>query len=149
MKLRVYLDTSVISALFDDSVPDRWTLTREFWSRKDNYDISTSSLTQIELNQTNNVEQRSKFNDLIVSLNIFPLTEEMRNLANHYILQNVFTHSMFNDAAHVAAAVLSRQDVLLSWNFRHLVNRSRRALVNQINIAMSFPVIDILAPPEL
>jgi glycogen operon protein len=48
---------------------------------------------------------------------------------------------MYNHAVHVAAAVLTRQDVLVSWNFRHLVNRRRRAQVNEVNISLGLPMI--------
>jgi hypothetical protein len=44
---------------------------------------------------------------------------------------------------------LTQQDVLLSWNFRHLVNRRRRAQINDVNISLSLPTIDIVAPPEI
>ena len=53
------------------------------------------------------------------------------------------------DALHVAIAVATRQDILVSWNFRHLVNRRRRALVNEVNILTGYPSIEILAPPEV
>jgi hypothetical protein len=43
---------------------------------------------------------------------------------------------------------MTRQDVLLSWNFRHLVNRRRRALINQVNISLDLPVIEIISPLE-
>ena len=56
---------------------------------------------------------------------------------------------MLNDAIHVAAAVMTRQDVLLSWNFKHLVNRRRRGMVNQVNISKGLPTIEIVAPPEI
>ena len=56
---------------------------------------------------------------------------------------------MLDDAIHVAVAVLSRRDVLVSWNFRHLVNRLRRALVNEVNILAGHPTIEIVAPPEV
>ena len=49
----------------------------------------------------------------------------------------------------MAAAVLTRQDVLLSWNFKHLVNRRRRAQINDQNILLGLPTIEILAPPEI
>ena len=49
----------------------------------------------------------------------------------------------------MAAAVLTRQDVLLSWNFKHLVNRRRRAQINEENISLGLPVIEIVAPPEI
>jgi hypothetical protein len=62
---------------------------------------------------------------------------------------SVFTPIMLNNALHVATAVLIRHDVLLSWNFRHLVNRRRRAEVNEVNISVGLPMVEILAPPEL
>lgn len=56
---------------------------------------------------------------------------------------------MNTDARHLVIAVLSRQDVLLSWNFHHLANRRRRAQVNEVNVLRGLPTIEILAPPEL
>jgi hypothetical protein len=87
--------------------------------------------------------------DLLVGFVIHPVTEEMRELAGSYVEAGVFTSVMFNDALHVAAAVLTRQDILLSWNFKHLVNRRRRAQVNDTNISLGLPTIEIVAPPEL
>jgi hypothetical protein len=57
--------------------------------------------------------------------------------------------SLTIDALHVAIAVAARQDILVRWNFRHLVNRRRRALVNEVNIVAGYPSIEILAPPEV
>jgi hypothetical protein len=37
----------------------------------------------------------------------------MQALGQRYVREGVFTSTMFNDAVHVAAAVISRQDVLL------------------------------------
>jgi len=56
---------------------------------------------------------------------------------------------MINDAVHVAAAVLTRQDILISWNFKHLVNRRRRAKINEVNTTRGLPGLEILAPPEV
>jgi hypothetical protein len=39
--------------------------------------------------------------------------------------------------------------MLVSWNFRHLVNRRRRALINEANVLSGHPTIEILAPPEV
>jgi hypothetical protein len=82
-------------------------------------------------------------------LSIHPVTDSTKALAVHYITSGIFTEVMYNDAVHVAAAVLTRQDVLLSWNFKHLVNRRRRAQVNNLNVSLGLPIIDIVAPPEI
>ena len=73
----------------------------------------------------------------------------MRALTARYVDAGIFTGVMYKDALHVAAVVLTRQDVLLSWNFKHLVNRRRRAQINQVNISMGLPPIEIVAPPEI
>lgn len=70
-------------------------------------------------------------------------------MAQSYIKGGVFTPVVLNDAVYVAAAVLTRQDILLSWNFKHMVNRTRRAKVNEVNISLGLPSIEIIAPPEI
>jgi hypothetical protein len=45
----IYIDTSVISALFDDSTPARKILTEEFWGRIHNYDVYLSQMAEGEI----------------------------------------------------------------------------------------------------
>ena len=63
--------------------------------------------------------------------------------------RGIFGPALRNDALHVAAAVVSRQDIPVSWNFKHLVNRRRRALVNEVNVVHGYPSIEIISPPEI
>jgi predicted nucleic acid-binding protein len=149
MKLRIYIDTSVFSACFDERAPDRKTLTEEFWESRSLYDCSTSALGVEELNQTADSQLRAKMHSLLAGMNVIAVAEEMENLAEKYILTGVFTGTMYNDAVHVAAATLSGQDVLVSWNFRHLVNRRRRAMICDLNLAERLRAIEIMSPPEL
>lgn len=149
MKLRVYLDTSVFSAHEDERVPDRQADTREFWNHLGQFAVTTSELAVAELRQTPSPEKRRRLEALLGDIIVHPLTDEMRTLAHRYVDGGVFPASMYNDALHVAAAVLTGQDVLLSWNFKHLVNRRRRAQVNEINTLAGLPTVEIVAPPEL
>lgn len=149
MKLRVYLDTSVFSAYYDEKLPDRMMATREFWARLSEFEISTSELSEEELSNAPEKDLRNKFEILIKDAKIHKITNEMVILARQYISKGIFSPAMFNDALHVSAAVLTRQDVLLSWNFRHLVNRRRRSQVNEVDISLGLPAIDIVAPPEI
>jgi predicted nucleic acid-binding protein len=149
MKLRIYLDTSVFSAYDDERAPERLAETKEFWSRLDGYDVSTSDLAVAELRQTAGSEKRARLEALLSGVTVHSVTDEMRALARRYVDGGVFSESMYNDALHVAAAVLTGQDILLSWNFRHLVNRRRRAQVNEINTLSGLPTVEIVAPPEL
>jgi len=149
MKLRVYLDTSVFSACCDNRVLERQAATQEFWARRGEFDVSTSGVARDELQQAADETLQQKFQSLLAHVAIHPITQEMKDLARLYVAAGVFAPSMFNDALHVAAAVLTRQDILLSWNFRHLVNRRRRAQVNQLNISQGLPTIEIISPPEV
>jgi hypothetical protein len=149
MALRVYLDTSVFSAYYDEAISDRRTQTEDFWRRRSDFELSTSAVAREELEQTPDPARRLQLLKLVEGVTVHAVTDMMRSLAKSYIASGVFTEVMYNDAVHVAAAVLTRQDVLVSWNFRHLVNRRRRAQINEVNISLALPTLEIVAPPEL
>ena len=149
IKQRVYLDTSVLSALHDSAAAERQELTARWWAGLSTIDPATSEVTRIEIEQTPDADRKAAMLQSLASVTEFPLTDDMRRLAQRYIDAGVFTRSMENDALHVAAAVISRQNLIVSWNFRHLVNRRRRAAINMLNAAARLPTIDIIAPPEM
>lgn len=149
MKLRIYLDTSIFSAYYDDRAPDRRAQTEEFWARIAAFEASTSELAREELQKTPDRDRRMKLLKLLDSLDVHSVTEEIKKLAQNYVKAGVFAPVMLNDAVHIAAAVITRQDILLSWNFKHMVNRTRRAKVNEVNISKGLPSIEIIAPPEI
>lgn len=149
MKPRVYLDTSVLSLYYDERSPERQEETRKFWSRRSEFDLCTSTEAERELARTPDPELRAGLLALLSDLTIHPVTEEMKQIASEYIRAAVFTPAMDADAIHVAVALVMRQDVLLSWNYRHLVNRQRRLWIATVNLSMGLPTPDIIAPPEL
>ena len=149
MKQRIYLDTSVFSALHDSRAPDRQGQTLLFWARLGEFEASTSEASRGEAEGTPDRIRRERLLESISAVSVFPVTPEMRNLARRYIAEGIFSTTQETDAIHVAAAVLTRHDILLSWNFKHLVNRRRRAAINALNLALGIPSVDIIPPPEL
>ncbi|MFQ5897862.1 MAG: PIN domain-containing protein [Candidatus Methylomirabilia bacterium] len=149
MKLGIYLDTSVVSAYVDDRLSERKQATVEFWGRLRDYEVAISELTLTEIQATGAPEVREQMTRLVHPFSVLPTEEETRRLAQEYVRRGVFSPGTTEDSLHVAVAVVSRQDILVSWNFRHLVNRRRRALINEVNILMGYPTIEILAPPEV
>jgi len=141
MKLKIYLDTSVFSAYFDERAPDRRAQTVEFWERIVAFDVCTSELAREELEKTPNADRRKRLLGLLDDLLLHPITEEILESSERYVQAGVFTTIMINDAVHVAVAVLTRQDLL--------VNRVRRAKINQVNVSQGLPTIEIIAPPEI
>jgi predicted nucleic acid-binding protein len=148
-KLRVYLDTSVISALGDSRAPDRQQLTREFFARAGEFELFSSELTRDEMSKTRDEQRRLEMFAQLKGLQLLLVTAEAIELSGRYLAARAMPEGAPEDALHVAIAVTARQDILLSWNFKHLVNRRRRAMLDSVNSAMGLPPISILAPPEL
>lgn len=148
-RIRIYLDTSVLSALIDTRAPDRMALTEGFFERRDSFDLAPSELTRLELGAATDPAKKSELLALLDSVAVFPITREMEALAGEYIKAGAFTDLQFNDSLHVAAAVVSGFQILVSWNFRHLVNRQRRLRVQAVNASLQLPGIEILSPPEV
>ncbi len=149
MTLQVYLDTSVLSAIDDLRYPERARLTRVFWDRRAEFEVCTSETARQEVDRTPDTVRRSQILPLLAQMTVYPITTEMESLARQYVDAEVFGESMINDALHVAAAVHLGCNILLSWNFKHLVNRHRRAAIATVNVAANLPTIEIIAPPEL
>jgi predicted nucleic acid-binding protein len=149
VKLRLYLDTSVVSALGDPRSPDRQDLTEQFFRRITDYECSTSDVMRQEIQRTRDAQRRESMLRELEALRVFAVTEEAQHLADRYVSAGIFSATVRNDALHVAVAVLERQDVLVSWNFKHLVNRKRRAAVAAVNLSLGLPTIEILPPPEV
>lgn len=108
MRLRLYLDTSVISAYFDARRPDRQAETRAFWQQLPEFEVSISELTETELRGAADERLRREMLELVRSFRVIPLDAEMQDLAGHYLIRRVFAPAVLNDALHVACAVVSR-----------------------------------------
>jgi len=149
VKQRIYLDTSVISALDDLRHPERAEMTRAFWMRLSEFEPCSSEAIRMEIIGTQDESRRGELLRILPQILIHPVTDDMRLLARSYVEAGVFGEAVLTDALHVAAAVLTQCEVLVSWNFRHLVNRRRRAAVVAINVEQGLPSIEIVAPPEI
>jgi hypothetical protein len=55
----------------------------------------------------------------------------------------------FDDAAHIAVASVHNLDVIVSWNFEHMVKFKTRREVQGINALMGYKAIEICSPLEM
>jgi predicted nucleic acid-binding protein len=148
MKTKIYLDTSVISALFDKRTPERLTMTADFWSKLIDYEVFISELVLEELKRAN-VQIRNRMLSTVENFNILYLSERAENLAKTYVKQGIFPEKYFDDALHVALASENQISVLISWNFTHLVKLKTRRMVSVVNLQKNFMPVEIISPPEL
>lgn len=149
-RLIVYLDTSVISAYFDERAPDRCNLTRRFWAeRLPEFSPLISDLVLAEIRETRDEQRRKEMLRLAEPMAVAPRTEDAAKLAAEYVRRGVVSPADFNDALHLALATTNGIGFLLSWNFRHMVKLSTRREVNLLNSLLHYGPLEILAPPEL
>ena len=146
--LRVYVDTSIIGGAFDKEFD--WQ-TEPFWDavRQGKIHIIVSDLLRGEL--TNAPEHVREFFNNLLNLDVehVELTQEAEDLAETYISEKVVGKSSLDDARHIAIATLARADVLISWNFKHIVNVNRIRGYNSVNHRLGHPMIDIRTPLEV
>ncbi len=88
-------------------------------------------------------------NVLNLDYEVIELTDDAINLALEYIKENVVGQTSYDDCLHIAIATVSRLDLLVSWNFKHIVNIKRIRGYNGINIKNGYPTIEIRSPKDL
>ena len=146
--MKLYLDTSVFGGFFDEEFKE---ITRILFKEIDegNHQIVISNLTIEEL-----ATAPAGIRDLIEIIpdrykEFVGMDEGIKFMANKYIEENVVSKKYLFDALHIALASFNRVDVLVSWNFKHMVNLNRIRQYNSVNFKYGYPVIDIRTPREV
>lgn len=149
-KLRIYLDTSVISHLQQKDVPEKMQETRELWEQfksREDVEIVISNLVLTELSKCNNEKLLFLTNELSeLDYTETKISDEERELANIYLQNGVLKQKSIDDLTHIAAAALSGCHYIVSWNFKHFVNPKTIKAVNIINLSLNLPHIEIFSP---
>jgi len=149
-KLKLYLDTSVISHLQAPDTPEKMAETLELWEVlkiRSDVQIVVSELTLRELNKC----QQPKLSFLLEKLNeldylLLDIHKEDRDLADYYLENAVLTEKSIDDLLHIAIATLNDCRYILSWNFKHFVNPKTINAVWAINKMKNLPEINIVSP---
>ena len=148
LKSRIYTDTSVIGGYFDEEFQDfSRKLFEEFITGKKILVLSDLTLKELEFAPTPVQEVIQLVPEVNREYLLFD--DEAQFLAAKYLEEQVVTEKYLLDAQHIAIATVARVDVLVSWNFKHIVNLSRIRLYNSINIKYGYPIIEIRSPREV
>jgi len=85
----------------------------------------------------------------ITNFELVTVTTESIELANEYVNEKVIGHTSFDDCIHIATSTINRVDLLISWNFKHIVNIHRIRGYNSINIKNGYQNLEIRSPKDL
>ena len=150
-KTRLYLDTSVISMIDAPVAPDKEAITKEFFrqvvERQDEFELLLSPIVDGEL-QNAPPDKRALVAALLESIphTLLPERKEAVELANRYVDGNVLGRRHIKDLTHIAYAVISRCDYIISWNMKHFVRIQTISRVNAVNFENHYPTIMIVTP---
>jgi len=148
MRPRVYIDTSVIGGYLD---AEFYTWSRllfdEFISGIKIAVVSDLTLRELEYAPGEVRMVLSKLPSELVEYTF--LSSEAIALADTYIAQGVMTEKHLIDAQHIAIATIERVDVLVSWNFKQIVNLDRIRKFNAVNLMQGYHLLEIRSPMEV
>ena len=148
MRPRIYADTSVIGGCLDPEFREPSTRLMQLFE-SGRAILVISDLTRLELHGAPDDVQRVLDSIPEAFRESVDFTEEASALAQQYLEHGVLAESKLVDAQHIALATVSRVDVLVSWNFRHIVNLRRIRAYNSVNMKVGYPLLEIRTPREV
>lgn len=151
-RLKLYIDTSVLNFLLTTDDIEKTEITRELFDLIDrgDYDAYISDVVVEEIDRAPE-PKRTQLVD-IVKRHDFTMLEadfESEDLTQKYTQEGTIPERFINDARHIAIAVVNNMDVLVSWNFQHIVKLKTRHCVNGISKILGYKEIDICPPQEV
>ena len=153
-KLKIYIDTSAIGYLDEHESPNDMKAMLALWEniRNSKYDVIISELTFRELNDNKNTE---KLNTLLgyiaqIEYETIGITAEAEHIANLVRKSELLiSDKNQNDRLHIGCAFVAGCDVIVSMNFKHLVNVKTIRGVRAISNIEGYKNIDIIQPAAL
>ncbi len=146
--LQLYLDTSVIGGYYDVEFEEDTRILFEK-IKLGQFRVVLSNITEDELSGAPPKVQeiiKELPTHLVSKIN---LTEEASQLADTYLLENVVGKTSRGDCFHIAMATINKIDILVSWNFKHIVNVQRIRGYNSVNLRLGYSVLEIRSPKEI
>ena len=145
--ISVYADTSVFGGVFDDEFREP---SRAFLDaiRAGRFTLVTSDLVRREISVAPQAV-RQLFDDIVPFADIALIAAETIQLQQAYLGASIVSERFAADALHVALATLSGASMIVSWNFRHIVNFQKIPKYNAVNKLHGYGDIAIYSPLEV
>jgi predicted nucleic acid-binding protein len=145
---RVYVDTSVIGGCYDPEF-SIWSngLIQDF--RDSNYKPVLSEVVAAKVKDAPQPIQETYAEILNLHADFIQITPEAVELSDAYQERRILPAKFASDALHIALATVAEVDVLVSWNFKHIVHFDKIRLFNAVNLELGFKQLQIYSPREV
>jgi predicted nucleic acid-binding protein len=151
-KLKLYLDTSIFNFARAGDVPFEKDVTLKLLDeiKTEKYEAYISEIVVLEISRAP-AEIAMKLREVINSVNLIelPVDENSQLLAKKYIEQGIIPAKYEDDALHIAIASVNNLDVIVSWNYKHIVKLKTKKEVTGINALLGYKEIEIYSPLEV
>lgn len=151
-KIRCYLDTSVLNFFFAEDDIVRRNITVKFFDQLHIIadQVCISDEVTKEINQAPE-PIRSQLMGLIGKTEplLLEFDIEAEELAERYIREGIIPERHKSDAIHIAVATVNGIEVIVSWNFQHIVKLKTKTMVNGVNRLLGYREIEICSPEEM
>ena len=145
--MRVYADTSIFGGVFDFEFSEA---SKAFFSGVDKgeFTLVTSAVVEAEIEPAPEKVQQL-FSQYSKCSEIADINKNIIDLRSEYINAGIVTSKSLDDALHVAIATVSSCDLIVSWNFKHIVHFDKIPKYNAVNILNGYKQIGIYSPLEV
>jgi hypothetical protein len=145
---RIYIDTSVIGGCFDAEFSE-WSngLLNDF--REGRFKPLLSEVIAAEIQDAPRVVQVLYAELATLNAEIITVNESALELADEYQKRSILTPKFYDDGLHIALATIAEADLLVSWNFKHIVHFDKIRLFNAVNLEYGYRVLQIYSPREV
>lgn len=145
---RIYVDTSVLGGCFDSEFSP-WSndLVQDF--RAGRFQPVLSEVTAAEVAGAPEPVRALHAELLVLPADVLPVTAEALALLAAYEAKGILGQRFRNDMLHIALASIADVDVLVSWNFRHIVRLDRIRLFGAVNLELGYKPLPIYSPREV
>lgn len=145
---RVYIDTSVLGGCFDAEFA-AWSNALMSDFRLGRLGPVVSELIEAELADAPGNVQDVYVDLLMLDPEVVPLTNSALALADIYQQRGILTPKFYDDGVHIALATIAEVDLLVSWNFKHIVHFDKIRLFNAVNLEQGYKSLAIYSPREV
>jgi hypothetical protein len=146
-RLQVYVDTSVFGGCFDHEFAE-WSNALMDDFRSDRCGLVVSDVTAGEVAMAPE-PIRELFSELIETASVLHVTSEVMELLGAYESHGILGPRFRNDMLHIAVATVAEVDVVVSWNFKHIVRLDKIRLFNGVNLELGYRSLSIYSPREV
>lgn len=145
---RIYIDTSIVGGCLDEEFEEESRALFEM-ARSGALVFLISDLLVEELLEAP-VEVRSILESLPDAYQEFVMCDDLsEQLRDRYLDAAILGKGSEADAHHVALATVARADMIVSWNFKHIVHYEKMRGFNSVNLVEGYGTIEIHSPKEV